>query len=87
MNVVPPEDGDCDKVALQEDAAAIVQWVEANLRAHFEAPTEERGKAHVVEELDNLGNFVEYEDEDVKEEEKVARLETKELERQIAQKK
>ena len=58
--------------------------IEPNLLAHFEATIGERGKAHVVDELDDLGNFKEYEDKDETEEERVARLEDKELERQIA---
>ena len=84
----PGDNGDRHETTIQEDAAAVaVRRVEANIRARFKALAEERRKAHVAEGWDDHGNFGEYEDEDETEEERVARLEAEELERQISQKK
>ena len=84
--MVVPGDGEArHEEALQEYANAAIRRVEANLRACFEASAnplvEERGKAHLVEELDDFNNSEEYEGEGEIEEERAVRLEVKELER------
>ena len=60
--------------------------MEPSDRAHFEPSTKEGGKVR-DEEWEDLDDFAEYENEDLTQEERTARLEAEELERQIVQKK
>ena len=79
-----PSDGHYSKaVRVNAEPMRVMEPID---RAHFE-PSAKEGERVRNEEWEDLDDFAEYENEDETNEERTARQEAEELERQIAQKK